>query len=263
MVSGIRGGASRERYLRGLGRTCKTLYDLASVIPECYSSIILRQFKRVAKASPNPRTKGDQTILPGGRKASTHREEGTHWSHLGNKLSHVAFALAVCSLWNDPSQIFTWSALSISQFKISPHLKIAPFEKGLHWPLYQVTLSTMTLFNYFHSTYMAKLYLRWVIRFSLLTVSLILIYPWSVSSMRSQSPECPRPKCLTLCSIKWRMRTQSKKKRPIQRFWGRKEARGPRQRIQPHTLAHRSEQAATCQGAQSRSCLSTSKLIQS
>ena len=98
MVSGIRGGESRERYLRGLGRTCKTLYDLASVIPECYSSIILRQFKKVAKASPNSRTKGDQIILPGGRKASTSREEGTHWSHLGNKLSHVAFALAVCSV---------------------------------------------------------------------------------------------------------------------------------------------------------------------
>ena len=109
-----------------------------------------------------------------------------HWSHLGNKLSRVAFALAVCSVWNDPSQIFTWSALFSSQLKRSPHLKIAPPEKGLHWPLYPVTFSTMTLFNYFHSTYMAKLYLHWLICFSLLTVILVLICPWSISSVRSR-----------------------------------------------------------------------------
>lgn len=83
MVSGIRVGASRERYLRGPGRTCKTLYDLASVIPECHSSLILRQFKRVAKASPNSRTKGNQIILPGGKKASTYREEGITGAILG------------------------------------------------------------------------------------------------------------------------------------------------------------------------------------
>ena len=83
MMSGIRVGASRERYLRGPGRTCKTLYDLASVIPECYSSLILRQFKRVAKASPNSRTKGNQIILPGGKKASRYREEGTTGAILG------------------------------------------------------------------------------------------------------------------------------------------------------------------------------------
>lgn len=82
MVSGIRGGASCERYLMGAGRTCTTLYDLASVIPEWYSCLILRQFKRVAKASPREGLpKGLKGIrlhfLVAGRHQHTGRKELT------------------------------------------------------------------------------------------------------------------------------------------------------------------------------------------
>lgn len=157
MAPGIWGGASHECVPRGLVRSQKTFYDLASAIPECPILTV----KRVAKTIPDSR-RGENNLYFSvvGRHGHTGKEE-LIVSHLGNKLPYVAFVLAIHSAGMILLKIFTWPTPCRSQFKTSAHFQISllkiPFSKRVHWPLYLVTFSPMAVFNYFHSNYHSKI----------------------------------------------------------------------------------------------------------